>query len=97
MKTRTSILLTSLVLLGCKKVCPEGTIVAINSSLETVQRVKIDNVVYAILYPGESMDVDVPEGTHQLTFEDANNSNRGCEPITVHLKPCGTETRTCNN
>ena len=90
-------LLAMLILAGCKKVCPEGTIVAINSSPETVQRIKIDNVVYGILYPGESIDIDVPEGIHQLEFADANNGGRGCEPVTVNVKPCGTESRNCNN
>lgn len=98
MKTNLLIhLLVALALTGCKKVCPEGTIVASNTSFETIHRLKIDGVVYAILYPGQSINIDVPEGSHQIEFADANNAGRGCEPVTVNVDPCGMEARNCSN
>lgn len=97
MKPLLTITLAALTLTSCKKICPEGTIVATNASPNTVHRVKVDGVVYGILYPGQSLDLDVPEGTHQIEFADANNEGRGCEPVTVSVDPCGIETRSCSN
>lgn len=93
----TTVALVLLALTSCKKVCPKGTIVATNTSYNTIHRLKVDGVVYGILYPGQSLDVDVTEGTHQVEFADANNEGYGCEPVTVTVEPCGIETRSCSN
>lgn len=97
MRTFILSLFASVSLMSCKKICPEGTITAVNASFDTVHRVKVDGVVHAILYPGQRIDIEVPEGTHTLEFADANNEGRGCEPVIVNVDPCGIESRSCSN
>ncbi len=72
-----------------------GVLSITNKSLNTVQRISIDNTNYGTIDPDETKEIDLPEGEYELRISGLNGG--GCNPAQVTIPDCGKVGRSCSH